>query len=177
MADRQVKFDLHLVNDFGLPGNARNIAGMLYGDVDGQPVRELATRGIYYAEQILDEISSLKSWNEVRTKRRDPKASLTGPESFTNVVSGRVDGYASSTKAELVGQYATILVSPRNAPAAVYIDNMAVVVQFQGLAQKRETSTEWQRLRFKYVVWCVATSRVFFKQGGKVTVKWVKGHA
>ncbi|KAF9895650.1 hypothetical protein BX616_009147, partial [Lobosporangium transversale] len=33
----------------------------------------------------------------------------TGPESFTNVVSGRVDGRASSTKAELVGLYAAIL--------------------------------------------------------------------
>ncbi|KAF9909382.1 hypothetical protein BX616_011206, partial [Lobosporangium transversale] len=64
MADRQVKFDLQLANDFGLPGNALNIADMLHGIVDDQPVRELAARGIYYAEQTLDEDSSLKSWNE-----------------------------------------------------------------------------------------------------------------
>ncbi|KAF9897455.1 hypothetical protein BX616_005561, partial [Lobosporangium transversale] len=90
---------------------------------------------------------------------------------------GRVDGYASSTKAELVGLYAAILVSPRNVPTTVYIDNMAVVVQFKDLAQKREASTERQRLRSKYAVWWAAISRALFKQGGKVTVKWVKGHA
>ncbi|KAF9896133.1 hypothetical protein BX616_008071, partial [Lobosporangium transversale] len=46
-------------------------------------------------------------------------------DEYTTVISGKVDGYASS-KAELAGLFAATLISPRNVPTTVYVDSMAV---------------------------------------------------
>ncbi|KAF9343451.1 hypothetical protein BGX26_005697, partial [Mortierella sp. AD094] len=52
--------------------------------------------------------------------------SQAADESLYTAISGRVAGFASSTKAELAGLLAAILVSPRDKPTTVKIDNMAV---------------------------------------------------
>ena len=98
-------------------------------------------------------------------------------EIFNRLISGKTEGFCSSTKAELVGLLATILVCPREARAIVHIDNEAVVDQFQTLVVNRATATERQRLRSQYPTWWAAVNRAFEHQGGKVEVKWVKGHA
>ena len=100
-----------------------------------------------------------------------------GEDRYSNVASGKVLGFASSTKAELVGLLATILVCPRDTKATVYIDNKSVVQRFAALVLRRRTSTVRQRLRSKYAVWWAAISRAFERQGEKIDVKWVKGHS
>jgi ribonuclease HI len=96
---------------------------------------------------------------------------------FPTVAAGRVDGFASSTKAELAGLFAAITVSPRNTPATIYIDNSAVVSQFRELVRGREACTERQRLRSPYAVWWAAVHNAYIVQGKKVNVIWVRGHA
>jgi ribonuclease HI len=95
---------------------------------------------------------------------------------YKTAISGRTSGYASSTKAELTGLYAAILVSPRNKPTTVRIDNMAVVTQFQHLVQQRPYCTERQRLRSPYSIWWSAIHNAYEHQGRLITVEWVRGH-
>jgi len=96
---------------------------------------------------------------------------------FPTVIAGRVDGFASSTKAELAGLFAAITVSPRNTPTTIYIDNSAVVSQFRKMVRRREACTERQRLRSPYAVWWAAVHNAYNAQGRKVNVIWVRGHA
>ncbi|KAF9193253.1 hypothetical protein BGZ50_007651, partial [Haplosporangium sp. Z 11] len=56
---------------------------------------------------------------------------LSQPEQHT--VKGRTDGFASSTKAELMGLLAAILSAPPGQDIIVELDNQAVVQQYQQL--------------------------------------------
>ncbi len=100
-----------------------------------------------------------------------------GEERYSTIIAGKVKGYASSTKAELVGLLATILVCPRDTNATVFIDNEAVVTQFEAIVQKRQTATQRRRLRAPYAVWWAAIAKAFEHQGEKIDVQWVKGHS
>ncbi|KAF8950332.1 hypothetical protein BGZ52_002891, partial [Haplosporangium bisporale] len=96
---------------------------------------------------------------------------------FRTAITGRVTGFASSTKAELAGLLATILICPPGHEAKVYIDNMAVVDQFQSLVRNRSKATERQRLRSPYSFWWAMVHRAYIEQEENITVEWVKGHA
>ncbi|KAF9342469.1 hypothetical protein BGX26_007471, partial [Mortierella sp. AD094] len=96
---------------------------------------------------------------------------------YSTAITGRVAGYASSTKAELAGLFAAILASPRHTPVTIYIDNSAVVTQFKTLVQARQDCTERQRLRTPYAAWWAAVSNAYQHQGKNIKVEWVKGHA
>jgi ribonuclease HI len=96
---------------------------------------------------------------------------------YRTVISGKTVGYASSTKAELVGLLATIMVCPRGTNATIYIDNEAVVQQFERLVENRETATARKRLRSPYAVWWAVIARAFEHQGRRIQVEWVKGHS
>jgi len=98
-------------------------------------------------------------------------------KTFYKAISGRVSGSASSTKAELAGLLAGILISPRDKPTTIYIDNSAVVTQFRTLVQRRPYSTMRQRLRSPYATWWAAVYNAYVQQGSKVKVEWVRGHA
>jgi ribonuclease HI len=100
-----------------------------------------------------------------------------GNDEFPIVTAGRVGGYGSSTKAELVGLLASILASPRRTETTIYIDNAAVVGQFRMMVKERMDCTERQRLRSPSIGWWAAVHRAFVEQGEMITVKWVKGHA
>ena len=65
-----------------------------------------------------------------------------GGELFPLVSTGRVAEFASSTKAELAGQLAAIIASPRNVSTTIYIDNSVVVSQFQTMVRRREDCIE-----------------------------------
>ncbi|KAG0300459.1 hypothetical protein BGZ99_003785, partial [Dissophora globulifera] len=54
-------------------------------------------------------------------------------KAYYTAISGKMSGSASSTKAELGGLLAGILVSPRNKLTTIHIDNKAVVTQFRKL--------------------------------------------
>ncbi|KAG0283535.1 hypothetical protein BGZ98_006295, partial [Dissophora globulifera] len=88
-----------------------------------------------------------------------------------------MSGSASSTKAELGGLLAGILVSPRNKLTTIHIDNKAVVTQFRKLVLRREDSTTRQRLRSPYAVWWATVHNAYVEQGSMVRVAWVRGHA
>ncbi|KAF8943949.1 hypothetical protein BGZ46_006378, partial [Entomortierella lignicola] len=96
--------------------------------------------------------------------------------SLGTAISGRVAGFASSTKAELVGLLAAILVSPRDKPTRINIDNMAVVTQFKSIIQQRSVCSERQRIRSPYAVWWSSIHNAYIQQGSQVTVEWVRGH-
>ncbi|KAF9304063.1 hypothetical protein BG003_001797, partial [Podila horticola] len=77
----------------------------------------------------------------------------------------------------MVGLLATILICPPGREAKVYIDNTAVVEQFQNLVKNRTKATERQRLRSPYSFWWAIVHRAYIEQEEKVTVEWVKGHS
>ncbi|KAG0347062.1 hypothetical protein BGZ54_005038, partial [Gamsiella multidivaricata] len=85
-------------------------------------------------------------------------------DQYPTAASGKVEGFASSTKAELAGLFAAILVSPRNIPTTVYIDNSAVVSQFKALVEERNRCTERQRVRPPYAIWWAAVHHAFVQQ-------------
>ncbi|KAF9378428.1 hypothetical protein CPC16_011293, partial [Podila verticillata] len=101
----------------------------------------------------------------------------TGNNTFVPVMGGGVTGFASSTKAELVGLLAAVLSSPRNATVKIYTDNMAVMQNFQKLVQDRHTATARAKLRTTYANWWDKVAIAVKNQGGIVTVEWIKGHA
>ena len=72
---------------------------------------------------------------------------------FETALSGRVAGYASSTKAELVGLLGTLMISPKDADIEIFIDNSAVVSTFNKIVRNREMATTRQRLRVPYAQW------------------------
>ena len=92
------------------------------------------------------------------------------------VLSGEVMGYASTTKAELVGLLATLLISPRNVEIDIKIDNMAVVSNFAKIVKGRATATVRQRLRTPYAQWWAAIHQAYVEQGCKAKVHWIRGH-
>jgi ribonuclease HI len=92
-------------------------------------------------------------------------------------IGGRVAGYASSTIAELCGLLATIIISPRNAEVSVFIDNLTVVENFQILVKNRETATARQRIRSADAQWWAMVHYAYVRQGKRVSVHWVRGHA
>ncbi|KAG0084453.1 hypothetical protein BGZ92_009851, partial [Podila epicladia] len=100
-----------------------------------------------------------------------------GNNKFAPMISGGVAGFASSTKAELVGLLAAVLSSPRNTTVKIYIDNMAVVQIFKKLVQERHTATARAKLRTTYAKWWDMIMMAVKNQGGTVTVEWIKGHA
>ncbi|KAG0099712.1 hypothetical protein BGZ93_006373 [Podila epicladia] len=100
-----------------------------------------------------------------------------GNNKFAPMISGGVAGFASSTKAELVGLLAAVLSSPRNTTVKIYIDNMAVVQIFKKLVQERHIATVRAKLRTAYAKWWDMIMMAVKNQGGTVTVEWIKGHA
>ncbi|KAF9158215.1 hypothetical protein DFQ26_007866 [Actinomortierella ambigua] len=94
-----------------------------------------------------------------------------------DLIHGRTEGFASSTKAELTGLLAAIEISPRNRPVKICIDNMAVVTNFVTLVQNRSNTTLKQRVRSKYAANWAEVEMAYREQGRRVTVEWVKGHA
>ncbi|KAF9417052.1 hypothetical protein BGZ76_004558, partial [Entomortierella beljakovae] len=55
----------------------------------------------------------------------------TGEGSYEDAIAGTVDGYATSAHAELCGLIAAVLVSPKEVPIDIYIDNSSVVGNFE----------------------------------------------
>ncbi|KAF9554894.1 hypothetical protein EC968_009257, partial [Mortierella alpina] len=56
-----------------------------------------------------------------------------GDNQYRDIVGGQTEGHASSTKAELVGLLAAIMISPRDRDVQVFIDNEGVVKKFRTL--------------------------------------------
>ncbi|KAF9382696.1 hypothetical protein CPB97_007010, partial [Podila verticillata] len=100
-----------------------------------------------------------------------------GNNKFAPLIGGGVAGFTSSTKAELVGLLTAVLSSPRKATVKIYIDNMAVVQNFQKLVQDWHTATVQAKLWTTYAKWWDLVAVAVKNQGGKVTVEWIKGHA
>ncbi|KAG0358383.1 hypothetical protein BGZ54_010445 [Gamsiella multidivaricata] len=88
--------------------------------------------------------------------------------SYRSVIKGKVSGYASPTKAELAGLLTSILVSPRDKPMTIKIDNSAVVTQFNALVKRRSDCTETQGLRSPYVVWWAAVHNAYVQQEKRI---------
>ncbi|KAI1320076.1 hypothetical protein EDD11_002047, partial [Mortierella claussenii] len=73
-----------------------------------------------------------------------------------DTLQGRVDGYASSTKAELMGLIAAVIAQPKEQDLLIHLDNSAVVQQFEELVKKRQTALPRKRQRATYAgLWAV----------------------
>ncbi|KAF9944026.1 hypothetical protein BGZ72_002898, partial [Mortierella alpina] len=100
-----------------------------------------------------------------------------GNNQYRDIMGGQTDGHASSTKAELVGLLAAIMLSPRDRDVQVFSDNAAVVQNFRTLVKKRADATQRQKVRTTYAGWWAWVEDEYRKQGSRVTVTWVRGHA
>ncbi|KAF9180242.1 hypothetical protein BGZ51_006329, partial [Haplosporangium sp. Z 767] len=101
---------------------------------------------------------------------------LKDGDRYRDVISGRTGGFASSTKAELIGLLAAIMVSPREQEVTVRIDNAAVISNSKTLVKHRDTATARQRNRAVYARWWGVIADEYEKQGKRIKVAWIKGH-
>jgi ribonuclease HI len=81
-------------------------------------------------------------------------------------ISGKVEGYASSTKAELLGLLAAIIATPSNQNIKVELDNQAVVTSFKHLVLNREGTLPRKRFHCNYAGLWAANSPQY-------TTKWL----
>jgi len=86
---------------------------------------------------------------------------------FRDIVGGRTDGHASSTKAELVGLLAASTLSPRDRDVRVFSDNAAVVQNFRTLVRKRADGTQRQKVRTTYASWWAWVEDEYRKEGSR----------
>lgn len=98
-------------------------------------------------------------------------------DTYQIAVRGRTTGFASSTKAELVGLFASVLCCPEGKDVIIYIDNNAVVAQFRTLVENRSKATPRQIHRSTFATWWEAVYEAYVKQGRKVKVRWIRGHS
>jgi ribonuclease HI len=91
-------------------------------------------------------------------------------------VQGRTDGFASSTKAELMGLIAAVLSAPPEQHIIVELDNQAVVQQYQQLVKTRADALPRMRLRSNYAGHWAVLHKMVQDRGGTVKVRWVRGH-
>ncbi|KAI1293971.1 hypothetical protein EDD11_008296 [Mortierella claussenii] len=77
---------------------------------------------------------------------------------------GRADGYASLTKAELMGLIAAVIAQRKEQDLLIHLDNSAVVQQFE-------------ELRATYAGLWAVHAKLVQDRPGRVSVEWVRGHA
>ncbi|CAO3569184.1 unnamed protein product [Mortierella alpina] len=88
----------------------------------------------------------------------------------------KTTGFASSTKAELMGLIAAILAVAPDQDVILHLDNKAVVTQYQTLVASRDRATVRDKLRSNnYLEWGVV-HRICNERTGTTEVKWVRGH-
>ncbi|KAF9943995.1 hypothetical protein BGZ72_002952, partial [Mortierella alpina] len=92
--------------------------------------------------------------------------------SHQRAIYGTTTGFASSTKAELIGLLATILCCPRDQQCVIHIDNQAVVTKFSSLVKHRNRATARQKLRSTYALWWDIVNKAYIQQGKQVNVQW-----
>ncbi|KAF9943451.1 hypothetical protein BGZ70_005953, partial [Mortierella alpina] len=91
-------------------------------------------------------------------------------------IRAKTTGFASSTKAELMGLIAAILAVVPDQDVIVHLDNKAVVTQYQTLVAYRDRATVKEKLRSNnYLEWGVA-HRICNERTGTTAVEWVRGH-
>jgi len=94
-----------------------------------------------------------------------------------SLLSGRVGGRASSTKAELMGVFAAVLAVPLGQDLIVRLDNESVVDDFKDLVTKRNLTLPRKRSRATHCQhWAVLADMVAGRTGSTV-VEWIRGHA
>ncbi len=91
-------------------------------------------------------------------------------------IRAKTTGFASSTKAELMGLIAAITAVAPDQDLVVHLDNEAVVTQFHTLVANRDRATVREKLRSNnYLEWGV-THRICTERLGTTDVEWVRGH-
>ncbi|KAF9345942.1 hypothetical protein BGX26_002586, partial [Mortierella sp. AD094] len=99
------------------------------------------------------------------------------PTKRRRAVAGRVMGYASSTKAELMGLLAAIQSVAPSQDVHIQLDSKAVVTRFEMLITQRQYTTLRTRLRQHYsTIWAVIAKTVA-ERTGSTRVSWIKGHS
>ncbi|KAF9973060.1 hypothetical protein BGZ75_001281 [Mortierella antarctica] len=91
-------------------------------------------------------------------------------------IRAKTTGFASSTKAELMGLIAAILAVAPDQDLIVHLDNKAVVTQFQTIVLNRDRASVREKLRSNnYLEWGVV-HRICSERTGNTKVEWVRGH-
>ncbi|GJJ78397.1 hypothetical protein EMPS_10756 [Entomortierella parvispora] len=91
-------------------------------------------------------------------------------------ISGRLQGFSSSTAAELMGLHAVIVAAPA-AEHIIHLDNLAVVNNFSKLVKHRDRATTAEKMRCNHAIqWTVIVQACNIRQGA-IEVCWVKGHS
>ncbi|KAF9573021.1 hypothetical protein EC968_009150, partial [Mortierella alpina] len=85
---------------------------------------------------------------------------------------GRTDGYASSTKAELMGLIAAVLAAPPEQDIVVELDNKSVVDKYREQVDRRLDTLPRKRQRCNYAGLWATLSHIVTDRPGSVDVKW-----
>ncbi|GJJ75820.1 hypothetical protein EMPS_08178 [Entomortierella parvispora] len=92
-------------------------------------------------------------------------------------ISGRLQGFSSSTAAELMGLHAVIVAAPAAEHIILHLDNLSVVNNFNKLVKHRDRATTREKMRCNHAIqWAVIAQACNIRQGA-VEVCWVKGHS
>lgn len=94
---------------------------------------------------------------------------------YKPAVVGTAHGFASSTRAEIIGLLVTTLCCPRHHAAMIFVDNQSVVHGFSSLVQHQTTTGKL--LRSPDADWWGAIRVAYVQQGQQIEVKWVHGHS
>jgi len=93
------------------------------------------------------------------------------------LVSGRVNGHASSTKAELMGVFAAILSVPAGQDLVVRSDNQTVVDNFKDLVMNRDRTLPRRRARATHSQHWAVLANMVADRTGSTAVEWIRGHS
>ncbi|KAF9111871.1 hypothetical protein BGX27_004344 [Mortierella sp. AM989] len=95
----------------------------------------------------------------------------TAPE-----ISGRAQGFSSSTAAELMGLFGAIMAANPSHYLIVSLDNLSVVDNFTKLVNKRDSQSLREKSRCNHALQWASIARACKDRLGSTTVNWIKGH-
>ncbi|KAK5829048.1 ribonuclease H-like domain-containing protein [Linnemannia elongata] len=138
----------------------------------------LATRFILESQHGMHHLfsdGSLQYFRNINIRMSFAVAFKGAKGKYDVAVTGTADGYATSTRAEIVGILATILCCPRDQPATIYTDDQSAVHEFSALVQS--STTTQQPILSPNADWWRVVKIAYIQQGRQITVHWVRGHS
>ncbi|GJJ77524.1 hypothetical protein EMPS_09883 [Entomortierella parvispora] len=81
-------------------------------------------------------------------------------------ISGRLQGFSSSTAAELMGLHAVIVAAPAAEHIILHLDNLSVVNNFNKLVKHKDRATTREKMRYNHAIqWAVIAQACNIRQG------------
>jgi ribonuclease HI len=91
-------------------------------------------------------------------------------------ISGRTQGFSSSTAAELMGLFGAIMAANPSQDIIISLDNLSVVNNFTKLVMNRALLSPREKSRCNHALQWASIARACQDRTGYTQVKWIKGH-